>query len=585
MMRVLLTTLNAKYAHANLAIRSLAGYAQSPDWEIDLAEYTINDPILTVLGDICRRDPEVIGFSCYIWNISLTRELVRLIKQVCPAALIILGGPEVSYEAEQLLIDNPAVDVVVRGEGEETFCDLLTAVRRGGSLAEIPGLAYRDEDGVRLTPARSQIKDLNCLPFPYAGELPAALKNRVVYYESSRGCPFFCQYCLSSTTSGVRYMSLDRVMADLTHLINQGVRQINFVDRTFNCRRDHYWPIWRFLAAQGGDVEWHFEIVADLIDEEVLAWLNQVPAGRFRFEIGVQSTHPPTLSAISRQMDFARMARAVTEIRRQGKVFQHLDLIVGLPQETWPALAKSFNDVYSLRPDMLQLGFLKLLPGSGLRRDAQQHDYVYMANPPYEVLASKYLSYPEIRRLKIMEEVFERYYNSRRFVYSLEFALARHAAGPFDWYFRLAEYWDKRGWHLLSHNPARLGEMLAEFYRESKFDDYNLFCQVLKLDYLQRGGSAPMPAFLQREVPADWRYRRARFLGNDLMKGKYFPEYADWKARDLGKVLHLEVFDCDVTRLADDPASLAVCPEPTLILFKLGRNQFAKVSWEDFGPA
>ncbi|NPV27577.1 MAG: B12-binding domain-containing radical SAM protein [Firmicutes bacterium] len=582
-MRVLLTTLNAKFIHSCLAIRYLARYCQSPDWEIMLAEYTINDPILTILGDLYRYQADVIGFSCYIWNISQTLELTRLLKKIVPATCVILGGPEVSYEPAEILIANPDVDIIVRGEGEETLRELLETIHRGGSLKEVKGLAYRDEEGPKLTPERPLIKDLDQIPFPYTGEL-LDLKNRVVYYESTRGCPFSCQYCLSSTIAGVRFFSLPRVLRDLAYLIERGVKQVNFVDRTFNCRKEHYWPILKFLAEYGGSTEFHFEIAADLFDSEVLDWLARVPTGRFRFEIGVQSTHPPTLKAIQRKMDFSRLARAVQQIRCQGRIYQHLDLIVGLPEENWEALKRSFNDVYALRPDMLQIGFLKLLKGSGLRRTAKQYGYVFMDQPPYEVLANRWLSYTEIRQLKILEDVFERYYNSHRFIYSLEFALARYPAGPFDWYARLAEFWEAHGWHLQAHNPTSLGEKLDGFYRALGLPDYQVFCEVLKLDYLCQVGIGSVPEFLNRENGAGFREKRARFFGEYEMKEKYFPEFAALTARELSKVLHLEIFNCDVVTLASAPARQVAYPEPTVVLFKKTSAgvKFVQVEHEDF---
>ncbi|MDI3256354.1 MAG: DUF4080 domain-containing protein, partial [Kyrpidia sp.] len=402
-MKIVLSTLNAKFIHSSLALRYLRAVVEG-EFDVSLREFTIKDDPLRVLGNLVGEKPDVVGFSCYIWNIFETLRIARLIKKVSPATRIVLGGPEVSYDTGEWMERCPEIDAVVIGEGESTFRELLRAWRDREDLRRVAGLAYREGNRVRITSRREWIDPLDAIPSPYQGRLDD-LAHRIVYFEASRGCPFHCQFCLSSIEDGVRYFSLDRVKTDLARLIDHGVDQIKFVDRTFNLKKEYALELFRFLAEYPGKTVFQFEITADILRPEIVDFVAaQAPPGRFRFEIGVQSTNEETNRLIRRVQRFDRLARTVTRLRESGRVVQHLDLIAGLPREDYASFRKTFNDVYALQPDELQLGFLKMLRGTGLRARAAEFGYVYMDEPPYEVLTNDVLPYEDVRRLKRVED-------------------------------------------------------------------------------------------------------------------------------------------------------------------------------------
>ena len=466
-MKVLFTAVNAKYVHTNLAVRYLARYCADTA-DCSFAEYTVNEPPQSVLQKLYRAKAEVYGFSCYIWNISYILRVAEDLKKVRPDCKIFLGGPEVSFHGENLLRDYPFLDWVVTGEGEISVRRLLS------SLPEQRGV-IRGE----------QLPSLAEMPFPYTAEdlRQIVAGEKLVYYETSRGCPFRCSYCLSSVTDGVRYLEPERAKREIALLAEAGVYTIKFVDRTFNADRKRALELWKFCAALPGDTKFHFEIGADLLDKESLAFLQTVPPGRFQFEIGVQTTNPRTIAAISRRMDLDVLKENVRILRRAGNIHLHLDLIAGLPFEGYASFADSFDEVYALRPHALQLGFLKFLRGSAIRNHAAEYDAVYSSAAPYEVLATRELSCEELIRLHEVEDVLERYYNSGRFEHALP-AAAVYFPSPFAFYEALSSYWAENGLIGQGVKRARLYELLYRFLQKAvPGQDLTSFLRAMKQDY------------------------------------------------------------------------------------------------------
>ncbi|MDA8234023.1 MAG: DUF4080 domain-containing protein [Clostridia bacterium] len=497
-MNILLTTLNSKYIHSNLAIRYLAAFCGDQFPVIGLREFTINAQLGQVAGEIYRTGAKIIGFSCYIWNIEATMKLVEALKKVDPSLVIILGGPEVSFEIEELMERNPWVDYVISGEGEKPFKELLLYLRNGlGERPDIPGVSCRYQGDIINNPQGVVVDQLDEIPSPYTGSL-AELENKIVYYESSRGCPFNCQYCLSSTTQGLRFFSLDRVKEDLARLLAARVKQVKLVDRTFNCHRERTLAILQFIKEHdNGYTNFHLEVAADLFDEETIDFLGTLRLGLVQLEIGVQSTNPDTLAIIGRKMNLDKVRESVKAIRGKGNIHLHLDLIAGLPGESYSSAARSFNDVYHMKPDQLQLGFLKLLKGSGLRARAGELGLVYCNYPPYEILSTPQLGYNEIQRLKAIEEMMEIYHGTHRFDHIVPLLAERIFPNPFSFYESLAGFWEANGWHLVGQGKARLYRNLWEFMVSVVPEQYMEGCRAaLAEDYLRDEGSGKVPEWL-----------------------------------------------------------------------------------------
>ena len=572
-MRILLTTLNARFSHSSLALRYLRSYCRPVFPELDLVEFTINDHLDSVFGEIYRYRARVVGFSCYIWNIAQTLEICGKLKKVAPETIIVLGGPEVSFDPAEIINAHPYVDYVVMGEGEETFKELLISLEVRANQSIIPesnpskfnilGLAYRAEGQAVVNPARPLMRNLDQIPPAYGlPEVPPAelseLKNRVVYYESSRGCPFECQYCLSSTQPGVRYFSLERVKAELLALIRAGVEHIKFVDRTFNCHRERAREIFRFLIEEigrDGKTSFHFEIGASLLDEVTLDLLETAPVGLFEFEIGIQSTNPRTLQYVKRKNDWSVLAPVVQRLTKNQNIHLHLDLIAGLPEESYQSFRQSFNLVYALQPHLLQLGFLKLLKGSGLRARTDSFGCVFSDQPPYEVLSTDVLSFDEILQLRAIEDIVEKYYNSHRFQYSLRFLLACTSLTPFDLFQSMALYWVKRGLHRQSHSTNSLFEIFHQYVVASgtlcflNKELFSIFLELLKFDYLlQSRGVQPLTWFPRRFLK-NQKQRVHAFLGSEEKITRLLPHFRGRSAREINKKVHIEVFDVDVIKL------------------------------------
>ena len=522
-MKFLLTAINAKYIHSNLAVYSLraAALAAAPasdkhePFSVELAEFTINHRTEEILRDIFLRKPDVLLFSCYIWNIVYVRELAENCKKIMPEVPVWLGGPEVSYDAEKFLRENPAADGILCGEGEETFRLLAECYAAGQAdtehLAEIPGLVFREpvESAARLirvnTPA--PLPDLSALPFPY-GEL-AEFENRIIYYESSRGCPFSCSYCLSSIEKSVRFRDIEKVCRELQFFLDRRVPQVKFVDRTFNCRKSHAMAVWSYiLEHDNGITNFHFEIEAELLDEEELALLERMRPGLVQLEIGVQSANRETLKAVRRSTDLERLRRVVERIRDGKNIHQHLDLIAGLPFEDYESFGHSFDQVFALKPEQLQLGFLKVLKGAPMYEDARKYGIAYRSQPPYEVLFTPWLPFSDILRLKMIEEMVEIYYNSHQFGMTLGQLIPRFSSA-FAFFEQLALYYE-RNQEGQKSSRVRKYELLLGFASEHFPEDEDRYRELLTIDYYLRERAKARPSFAPDPDPYKKTLREIR---------------------------------------------------------------------------
>ena len=520
-MKVLLAAINAKYIHSNLGIYSLKTYGEKmlKEWglaeqaEISLAEYTINHQMEQILQDIYKRKPDVIGFSCYIWNISYVKVILADIKKVLPDVKIWAGGPEVSYHGEAFLKEEPAVDLVMMGEGEITFAHFLKALLEGEDLKQVPGLMVRNADGTFTDTGFRQVMDMSQIPFPYAFMDMKELEHRIIYYESSRGCPFSCAYCLSSIDKKLRFRSLDLVLPELEWFLQAKVPQVKFVDRTFNCKKSHAMAIWQYIRDHdNGVTNFHFEIAADLLDKDELDLLSTMRPGLVQLEIGVQSTNEKTLEAIRRKTDIEEIREITETINSWHNIHQHLDLIAGLPYEGYDSFHKSFCDVYALRPEQFQLGFLKVLKGSHMMEMTGEYQILYKDREPYEVLSTAWLTYGEILRLKMVESMVEVYYNSGQFKNTLVF-LEKYFDDPFRMYEALGRFYEKKGYSEISHSRMRRYEILMEFAGEQKEIPSEALSDVMLLDLYLREILKSRPSFASDQKPYErliWDYRKAK---------------------------------------------------------------------------
>lgn len=598
-MKFLLAAINAKYIHSNPGVYSLRAFARTkiPGADIEIGEYTINHQMDLILQDIYRRKPDFIGFSCYIWNISYIMEIVRDVKKVLPEAELWLGGPEVSYDAKKVLTREPDVRGIMRGEGELTFTELVRAYLqrektsvpdgytgesfRGQAkeetsgcaentrmpenaegenahsdrldLSQIPGITYRAANGEIKEHGPQRLLSLDEIPFYY--DDMAGFENRIVYYESSRGCPFSCSYCLSSIDKTVRFRSLDLVLPELQFFLDHKVPQVKFVDRTFNCKREHTLGIWRYLVEHdNGITNFHFEVSADIFDEEELELIGKMRPGLIQLEIGVQSTNPDTIREIHRHMDLVKLKRAVDRVYDYRNTHQHLDLIAGLPYENYESFMRSFDDVYRMRPDQLQMGFLKVLKGSYMEEQVAAYDLKYRGIPPYEVLSTKWLPYSDVIRLKGVEDMVEVYYNSGQFPATMKL-LEKRFQRPSEIFVNLAEYYEKNGLTGISHSRLARYEILYRFLeedmREEERDHVTAakvpetgqpsladFRDSLMYDLYVRENIKSRPSFASDQSPYKKEVRE--FFMAEEENPKWLTDYAGFDSRQMAKMAHLE---------------------------------------------
>ncbi|WP_295227277.1 B12-binding domain-containing radical SAM protein [Veillonella sp.] len=467
-MNVVLSTLNSKFIHSSLALRYLKAYGEAHGQAYDIVEYTINMPVLHILSDITEHDIDVLGFACYIWNIEMTLHVVDMVKAVRPDIKIVLGGPEVSFTADELLERCPNIDYIVQGEGEEAFHALVTALQLGNDGLDpvIPGVRGRRDGSILGSAEAVEVRDLSTIPFPYTEEDMDDLEHKIIYYESSRGCPFSCQYCLSGNKNTVRFFPQERTLKELQWFIDHGVKQVKFVDRTFNCAPHHHRPLMEFMRDSDTDMNFHLEMEPELMTEWETNILCETPPGRIQIEVGVQSTHKKTLDAINRYNDWPYIQKSIRPIIQAGRTHVHMDLIVGLPHEDFNRFGQSFNDLFSLQPHALQIGFLKLLKGSGVRR---MREYKYVADPlaPYEVLSTHVLPYYDVRFLKYLEDVFERFYNSERFRTTFGYIgqqLIHGETDAFTYFCDMTRSWLKNGNHKVNLKDIDQIEFLYRFF-------------------------------------------------------------------------------------------------------------------------
>lgn len=536
-MKILLVACNAKYIHSNLAVYDLQAYASDYADHIVLKEYTINQQKDDIMRDIYLEHPDVVCVSCYIWNLSFVKELMADLIKILPGADFWAGGPEVSYDAEKFLTENSEFKGVMVGEGEETFKELAGyyVEKNPQNLKDMTGICYRDGDQIIHNGWR-QIMDLSSIPFIYKDL--SEFKNRIIYYESSRGCPFSCSYCLSSIDKKLRFRDTETVKKELQFFIENKVPQVKFVDRTFNCKHDHAMAIWKYINEHdNGVTNFHFEISADLLREEELQEMSTMRPGLIQLEIGVQSTNPDTIKAIHRTMDFEKLKGIVDRIHSFGNIHQHLDLIAGLPYEDYDSFRNSFNDVYALKPQQLQLGFLKVLKGSHMMEMCREYGIVYKTQEPYEVLSTKWLDYDHVLKLKTVENMVEVYYNSGQFQNTLEY-LEKFFPDAFSIYERLGSFYMEKGYGDVSHTRMRRYEILLEFLEDVPEISVDQVKDQMVYDLYLRENLKSRPGFARDQKPFErqiWDFRKRE----KVAKNAHVEVFAD------GKVLLFDYADRD----------------------------------------
>lgn len=585
---VLLTAINAKYIHSNLAVYSLKANAGPYAGRVGIAEYTINHRREEILQGIYDHSPAVVGFSCYIWNIGYVLDVAADLRSILPDTVIVLGGPEVSYDAPSVLQQNPFVDIVMVGEGEETFREFLECYfDQGGGMEQysrIPGLCLREgksrregaAGGVYCTAPR-QALSMDQLVFPYTDV--KELENRILYYETMRGCPFSCSYCLSSIEKGVRRRSLPLVFEELQFFLTNRVKQVKFVDRTFNCHHEHAYRIWQYIGEHdNGTTNFHFEIAGDLLREEDFELFRTFRPGLIQFEIGVQSTNPGTIQAIRRQMDIQKLEDNLSMVRGNHNIHQHLDLIAGLPHEDLASFCQSFRDVYAMEPDQLQLGFLKILKGSYMQEMAEEYGIRYGNCPPYEVLSTRWMSYDDIRILKRVEEMVEIYYNSFQFQATMKLLELCHS-DAFSMFESLGKYYEREGGFGRKHSRVARYEWLWQYSREYFAEREEQFRQTLTFDlYLREYVKSP-PAFVRKRENEYVRFVRA-FLDRETESPEILVGYEGYAAKQLFHMVYVDEFTLDLKGLFEEKQVRQTAPFSLVFDYKHRNplNHSAKVT-------
>lgn len=548
-MKVVVSTLNAKFIHTSLALRYLKAYSL-PEYAIEIAEYTIKDPAINIVTDIFRKNPDILGFSCYIWNIEETISLIKMLKKINPELIIVLGGPEVTYDTFHWMNRISEVDYIVVGEGEATFKNLLHAIKNGEDTSSVNGIAYREQGEIKFNPTSGKL-DLNTIPSPFRFEedIPN-LSKRITYLETSRGCPFSCQFCLSSIEVGVRYFNREKIKEDILYLMEHGAKTIKFVDRTFNISRSYAMEMFQFLINnhKPGTV-FQFEITADIMRPEVLDFLNNnAPKGLFRFEIGIQSTNDQTNELVKRKQNFKKLTRTVQMVKDGGKIDQHLDLIAGLPEEDYQSFRNTFNDVFAFEPEELQLGFLKMLRGTGLRLDASKYGYKYMDHSPYEILGNNVLPFGDIVRIKQVEDVLEKYWNDHRMDTTIRYLITHTFSTPFDFFQSYGTYWDEQGWVRIGHQLEDLFQRLYQFLKDKNVPDLHVIEGLMKYDYLINKNHKPRKPWWEDKISKKNRSDYiSLFASEPALLGNSFVQLG-LQEKDLHKHTIIEILSFDLSQ-------------------------------------
>lgn len=572
-MKILLTTLNSKFIHTNLAIRYLKESVKDLV-DVDIREYTINNQLDYILKDIYKNNYDAVFFSTYIWNIYDIVKLCDNLKKVKPEIMIGLGGPEVTYDSENAMERYEFLDYILCGEGELVFRDLVQYFLGNKNLEDVKGIVYRKDGKIVANEEMELLQNLDEIPSPYENLDVKEYENRIVYYETSRGCPFNCQYCLSSAIKGLRYFSTDRVKRDLKNLIDARVSQIKFIDRTFNANKKFAKEIMNFLMENdNGYTTYHFEVTAHLLDDDMLNFLKNCKEGLFQFEIGVQSTNQKTLDAVGRRDDFEKLSYVVKTIKSFRNIHQHLDLIAGLPYEGYGRFEQSFNDVFNLGIEQLQLGFLKMIKGTGMRYSAEKYGYRFKDYAPYEVLFNDFISYDEMLKIKDIEEILETYYNSNNFPFSLEYIIKNYySESPFKFFEEFSTYFEDMGYFHMAQGKNKLYKILLDFYSEKINEENDLFSEIVKYDYLSLGKISTVPPIFNKIEISNFKSRCHDFLHNVDNLKKYLPEFADTPTKYILKYIHFEPFKYDILRLKED-ISVKLKKEQTVILFDYNTNK------------
>lgn len=527
MNKIVLLGINSKFVHTNIAIRYIKKYVENNSgFKLNILEKTINNHIEEIISEIYREKPEILILSVYIWNAEYAYKFIKEIKKILPNLKLILGGPEVSYNARELMEKYKEIDYIISGEGEKTALEFLTK-----DIKDVKGIYYRNNQEILFNGERELICQLDEIPFPYE-ESEFYEKGKIFYYESSRGCPYRCSYCMSSIDKTVRNFSIERVKKDLMIFLDNGIKLVKFIDRTYNLKKSRYMEIWEFLLENyREDTTFHFEITGDLFDEEVLEFLVKVPKGYFQFEIGVQTIFPETMKIIHRNNNLEKLARNVLAIKEN--IHLHLDLIAGLPKETYTDFKKSFDYVYKLKPEMIQLGFLKILKGTEISNQIDDYGYKFLSYPPYEILSNKHISYEEILKLKDIEEALDIYYNSEKFMRSTDYIINNFYESPFEFFEEISLYLREKNFYGLGHKVNVYFEMLHEFYKDKDFKNKDIFLEYIKFDYLYMEKPKFDFSWLKRESDKD-KY-------NEILKSR-----VKFNIRELYKATEYEVFNIDI---------------------------------------
>ena len=572
-MKILLTTLNSKFIHTNLAIRYLKQSVKDLI-DVDVREYTINNQLDYILKDIYKNNYDVVLFSTYIWNVYDIAKLCENLKKVKPEIKIGLGGPEVTYDSENAMEKYEFLDYILRGEGELVFRDLVKHFLGDKNIEDVKGITYRKGNEIVVNEDMELLQNLDEIPSPYDNLDVKEYENRIVYYETSRGCPFNCQYCLSSAIKGLRYFSIDRVKRDLKNLIDARVSQIKFIDRTFNANKKFAKEIMEFLMENdNGYTTYHFEVTAHLLDEDMLNFLKDCKEGLFQFEIGVQSTNQQTLDAVGRRDNFEKLSHVVKTIKSYRNIHQHLDLIAGLPYEGYERFETSFNDVFNLGIEQLQLGFLKMIKGTGMRASAEKYGYKFKNYAPYEILSNDFINYDEMLRIKDIEEILEKYYNSNNFALSLEYIIKNYyKESPFKFFEEFAIYFEDNGYFDMAQGKNQLYQILLDFYNDKINKDNDLFSEIVKYDYLSLGKISTVPNMFNKVEIANIKSKSHDFLHNEENIKEYLPNFVDIPAKYILKYIHFEPFKYDILQLKSD-ISAKLEEKQTIVLFDYNTNK------------